>query len=67
MKKFIITEQEKKKILEMYDIKTDKKVLNEALDYSVPIITSKNVGNNYYNINGLTMLDPVHGTQHTIT
>ena len=51
MKKFIITEQEKKKILEMYNIKTDKKVLNEALDYSVPIITSKNVGNNYYNIN----------------
>jgi hypothetical protein len=52
MQKFIITEQEKKKILEMYDIKTDEKVLNEALDYSVPIITSKNVGNNYYNING---------------
>ena len=52
MQKFIITEQEKKKILEMYDIKTDKKVLSEALDYSVPIITSKNVGNNYFNING---------------
>ena len=52
MNKFVITEQEKKKILEMYNIKTDGKVLNEALDYSVPIITSKNVGNNYYNING---------------
>lgn len=52
MQKFIITEQEKKKILEMYNIKTDEKVLSEALNYSAPIITSENIGNNYYKIDG---------------
>jgi hypothetical protein len=51
MQKIIITEEEKKKILQMHNSKVNK-IINEALDYSVPIITSKNVGNNYYNING---------------
>ena len=61
MKKLLISEQEKKEILNMYQI-GNRKILKEELDYTKPIITSRSAGPNLYNIWGFVSF-PVTGSE----
>ena len=56
MQKIIITEEEKKKILQMHNSKVNKIIINEALDYSKPILSYQKVNDYQYNVFGFLNL-----------